>query len=157
MIKSLLLSALLGAIGAHALVDPDISRQLIGSSAGGSRGANIKIWQGVNDGELKYNATVPLGFGGGLQIPKRDAEHQLERRAKLEWNTTLAPGTLTDHPPSLNEDYPNVHCFPQPVSHLDPSAPKRQFCQRYWVNADYYKPGGPIYLFDPGEQAADFL
>jgi hypothetical protein len=29
------------------------------------------------------------------------------------------------------------------------------FEQRYWWDATYYKPGGPIFMFNAGEQAAD--
>lgn len=92
-----------------------------------------------------------MGFGGGFDIPtKRD----LDRRDVQGYNTTLTMGTLTDNPPFTKV---RAYCFAQPVSHLDPSAPKTQFCQRYWINADHYKPGGPIFLFDTGESSGDKL
>ncbi|KAF9554434.1 peptidase S28 [Agrocybe pediades] len=31
------------------------------------------------------------------------------------------------------------------------------FNNRYWINATYYKPGGPVFLFDSGEQDAEPL
>ncbi|KAI1326283.1 serine carboxypeptidase S28 [Xylariaceae sp. FL0255] len=34
---------------------------------------------------------------------------------------------------------------------------KGTFSQRYWYNAEFYKQGGPIFLFSPGEQTASNL
>jgi hypothetical protein len=48
-----------------------------------------------------------------------------------------------------------AYCYAQPVSHFDQSAPQKQFCQRYWVYADSYRPGGPIFINDGGEGASD--
>lgn len=69
------------------------------------------------------------------------------------WGTNLAPGTLTDTPPSKNKY--KAYCWAQPVSHFDKTAPQTKFCQRYWVNVDSYKPGGPVIVMDGGEGAAD--
>lgn len=42
------------------------------------------------------------------------------------------------------------HCFPQRISHFDPSV-NGTFCQRYWLDASSYKEGGPVYVLDGGE------
>lgn len=41
-------------------------------------------------------------------------------------------------------------CFDQKVSHFD-DGEKRTFCQRYWVDSQYYVEGGPVYILDGGE------
>lgn len=40
-----------------------------------------------------------------------------------------------------------------PIDHDDPSIGMYQ--NRYWVTTKYYKPGGPVFVYDPGESAAD--
>ncbi|TXT04782.1 hypothetical protein VHUM_04050 [Vanrija humicola] len=65
-------------------------------------------------------------------------------------------GTLTDNPPTTSTRA-RAYCFAQSVSHLDPAAPKTKFCQRYWINAQWYKPGGPVFVMDTGEGAGDRL
>lgn len=47
------------------------------------------------------------------------------------------------------------HCFPQLISHFDDSV-NGTFCQRYWVDASSYVPGGPVYLLDGGEISAEY-
>jgi len=122
-----LYGALLALVGtASAYVDDDTTRQLLGSSGGVD---NVGLWIDRYQQNAKWRA-------GGNQ-----------------WGTNLAPGTLTDTPPSKN-NY-KAYCWPQPVSHFDTTAPQTKFCQRYWVNADYYKPGGPVIVYDGGEGAAD--
>ncbi|WVN88054.1 uncharacterized protein L203_103253 [Cryptococcus depauperatus CBS 7841] len=58
--------------------------------------------------------------------------------------------TFKNKRPSIFEP----HCFPQKVSHFDPSN-NETFCQRYWVDASLYKPGGPIFLLDGGETSGE--
>lgn len=41
-------------------------------------------------------------------------------------------------------------CFKQKVSHFDDSE-TGTFCQRYWVDAQYYQEGGPVFILDGGE------
>lgn len=41
-------------------------------------------------------------------------------------------------------------CFKQKVSHFDDSE-QGTFCQRYWVDSQYYKEGGPVFILDGGE------
>ena len=43
--------------------------------------------------------------------------------------------------------------FTQYVDHSDPSA--GTFEQRFWWDGSNYKTGGPVFLFNPGESAAD--
>ncbi|ORY63130.1 serine carboxypeptidase S28 [Pseudomassariella vexata] len=43
--------------------------------------------------------------------------------------------------------------FNQNVCHDDVS--KGTFEQRFWWDASHYKPGGPVFVFNPGEQSAD--
>lgn len=45
--------------------------------------------------------------------------------------------------------YPALY-FEQPLDHFD-SAEKSTFQQRYWVDARFYKPGGPVFVLDGGE------
>ncbi|OWZ38641.1 serine carboxypeptidase [Cryptococcus neoformans c45] len=47
------------------------------------------------------------------------------------------------------------HCFPQFISHFDDSV-NGTFCQRYWVDASSYTPGGPVYLLDGGEISGEY-
>lgn len=46
------------------------------------------------------------------------------------------------------------YCFEQRASHFDP-AQNGTFCQRYWIDASHYKPGGPVIVLDGGEIYAD--
>ncbi|KAF7356875.1 Peptidase S28 [Mycena venus] len=43
-----------------------------------------------------------------------------------------------------------------PLDHFNASN-RQTFPNRYWVNATYYEPGGPVFLFDSGEQNAEPL
>ncbi|KAJ7880338.1 peptidase S28 [Mycena olivaceomarginata] len=43
-----------------------------------------------------------------------------------------------------------------PLDHFNASN-RETFPNRYWVNATYYEPGGPVFLFDSGEQNAEPL
>ncbi|KAJ7850077.1 hypothetical protein B0H14DRAFT_3452248 [Mycena olivaceomarginata] len=52
---------------------------------------------------------------------------------------------------------PNDPLFIQmPLDHFNASN-RETFPNRYWVNATYYEPGGPVFLFDSGEQNAEPL
>lgn len=52
--------------------------------------------------------------------------------------------------PDPREDYgPNY--FRQRVSHVGPHQSEATFRQRYWFDASFYQPGGPIFLLDGGE------
>lgn len=52
--------------------------------------------------------------------------------------------------PLVAKDRYEAHCFPQKISHFDPSI-NGTFCQRYWLDASSYEAGGPVYLLDGGE------
>ncbi|KAF8959584.1 peptidase S28 [Flammula alnicola] len=43
-----------------------------------------------------------------------------------------------------------------PIDHFTQKASAR-FDNRYWINATYWEPGGPVFLFDSGEQNAEPL
>lgn len=52
---------------------------------------------------------------------------------------------------------PNNALFIQmPLDHFS-EHDTRTFLNRYWINDTYYKPGGPIFIFDSGEQNAEPL
>lgn len=54
---------------------------------------------------------------------------------------------------SNTELYPS-HCFTQPLDHFA-SDGSETFCQRYWLDASHYKPGGPVYVLDGGETSGE--
>ncbi|KAF4547744.1 Serine carboxypeptidase S28-like protein [Elsinoe fawcettii] len=57
---------------------------------------------------------------------------------------------------SINgSDYP-AETLQIPVDHFN-ETDDRTFSNRFWVNSAYYKPGGPVFLYDAGEQNAEFL
>lgn len=63
---------------------------------------------------------------------------------------------MTDDPPNDSPSGFKAYCFEQKLSHFDSSV-NGTFCQRYWIAAPNYKPGGPIYVADAGEGAGDAL
>ncbi|KAF8584225.1 hypothetical protein K439DRAFT_1633722 [Ramaria rubella] len=44
-----------------------------------------------------------------------------------------------------------------PLDHFSDGNDTRTFKNRYWINQTYYEPGGPVFLFDSGEQNAEPL
>ncbi|KAL5634935.1 hypothetical protein ACGC1H_002833 [Rhizoctonia solani] len=50
--------------------------------------------------------------------------------------------------------FPKAHYFEQPLDHFDKSV-NRTFGQRYWVNKEYYEPGGPVFVLDGGETSGE--
>ncbi|CAE7121416.1 unnamed protein product [Rhizoctonia solani] len=50
--------------------------------------------------------------------------------------------------------FPKAHYFEQPIDHFDKSV-NRTFRQRYWVNKEYYEPGGPVFVLDGGETSGE--
>ncbi|KIJ30722.1 hypothetical protein M422DRAFT_267663 [Sphaerobolus stellatus SS14] len=44
-----------------------------------------------------------------------------------------------------------------PIDHFSGDGDRRTFKNRYWVNETYYKAGGPVFIFDSGEQNAQPL
>lgn len=56
--------------------------------------------------------------------------------------------------PHQNLDVVGSGVFEQPIDHKNPS--KGSFLQRYWWDARSWKgPGSPVFVFNPGETAAD--
>ena len=63
------------------------------------------------------------------------------------------PGYLNAREVSINpNDYPAFR-IDIPIDHYNASD-TRTYKNRYWVNSKYYKPGGPVFYFDAGEQNA---
>ncbi|KAG9122260.1 hypothetical protein FRC07_001443, partial [Ceratobasidium sp. 392] len=60
---------------------------------------------------------------------------------------------------SSGKQDPPAHYFEQPLDHFDKSVNKT-FGQRrvklgFWVNTDYYEPGGPVFVLDGGETSGE--
>ncbi|KAL9109972.1 MAG: hypothetical protein Q9227_005495 [Pyrenula ochraceoflavens] len=69
------------------------------------------------------------------------------------WNRFPPNGLLNRREASIDpSDYP-AHTISIPIDHFNASD-KRTFKNRYWYNNTYYKPGGPVFYFDSGEQNA---
>ncbi|KAI0343677.1 peptidase S28 [Trametopsis cervina] len=64
----------------------------------------------------------------------------------------LLPPVLTEDPGTLPND---PQFFDMPIDHFGNTS--GTFKNRYWINATYYEPGGPVFLFDSGEQNAEPL
>lgn len=63
------------------------------------------------------------------------------------------PGYLTKREISINaSDYPAFR-IDIPIDHYNTSD-NRTYQNRYWLNSQYYHPGGPVFYFDAGEQNA---
>lgn len=54
---------------------------------------------------------------------------------------------------SLTDKYPS-RVLQVPVDHLD-DASNATFPLRYWLDATYYKPGGPVFCLDGGETSGE--
>ncbi|KAF8511849.1 peptidase S28 [Hysterangium stoloniferum] len=53
---------------------------------------------------------------------------------------------------------PNSPLFiKMPLDHFSHGLDKRTFQNRYWINQTYYEAGGPVFIFDSGEQNAEPL
>ncbi|KAH7868097.1 uncharacterized protein C8R40DRAFT_1178208 [Lentinula edodes] len=65
-----------------------------------------------------------------------------------------------DLPLNLNDALPGSNSEPlfidMPLDHFANSTDDgvTTFQNRYWINATYYEPGGPVFIFDSGEQDA---
>ncbi|TKX20341.1 extracellular serine carboxypeptidase-like protein 2 [Elsinoe australis] len=90
-----------------------------------------------------FFGSVLLAFAGlaaGFVAPRMPANGGLTRRQQQSIN---------------GSDYP-AETLQIPVDHFN-AADNRTFSNRFWVNSQYYKPGGPVFLFDSGEQNAEYL
>lgn len=66
----------------------------------------------------------------------------------------LSSGDDTQHILGATGKVPDAQYFTQPLDHFDKSVNKT-FGQRFWVNADYYEPGGPVFVLDGGETSGE--
>ncbi|KAG0175495.1 hypothetical protein DFQ28_000083 [Apophysomyces sp. BC1034] len=73
--------------------------------------------------------------------------HPFARKTMLDTQMELFQKTVGRPEKSHGPYY-----FDQPIDHSDPHS--KTFKQRYWANTDWYKPGGPVILYCPGEQDA---
>ncbi|KAG2039995.1 serine carboxypeptidase S28-domain-containing protein [Suillus americanus] len=88
-------------------------------------------------------AAIPNGMLRGMQsLPKIPVpQHPI---------TSPDVTTLPDVP-----GITNIYYFDQLIDHNNPGL--GTFQQRYWMNWEFYKPGGPVILMTPGEDNADGL
>ncbi|KAG2039982.1 peptidase S28 [Suillus americanus] len=83
-------------------------------------------------------AAIPNAMLRGMHsLPKLS----VSERSRTSLNGTALPPITT------------VYHFDQLIDHNDPGL--GTFQQRYWMNWEFYKPGGPIVLMTPGEGNAD--
>ncbi|WWC72992.1 uncharacterized protein I206_106956 [Kwoniella pini CBS 10737] len=81
-----------------------------------------------------------------------------EQKAEAEETAALVLNNHNSQQPLQvlkgNKPLFKANCFPQKISHFDDSI-NGTFCQRYWINATYYKEGGPVFLLDGGETSGE--
>jgi hypothetical protein len=123
MLSALLLS-LLGAAPVLGL-DPATHHRLLKNGR-----PQIGLWQALKAQEQARFVTFPSRFARSLA----DSSSIL-----YEKDTQVALG---------GPKY-EAHCFDQRISHF--GEVNGTFCQRYWFDDRYYKPGGPVFLLDGGE------
>lgn len=109
--------------------------------------------------ELDSKLHNQLLLQGRPQVPLyrallRDAQKQQQATAHSCVYPPYTANTCADlrnsQQPLVAKERYEAHCFPQKISHFDPSV-NGTFCQRYWMDASSYEAGGPIYLLDGGE------
>ncbi|RXW21483.1 hypothetical protein EST38_g4379 [Candolleomyces aberdarensis] len=105
----------------------------------------VSIVSAATNGLLKgrrqrmHDVLRNVGSGGGSNLKaKPDAA---TRRPVTDVNGNLIP------------DYDVIYTFDQLIDHSNPRL--GTFKQRYYHTWEYYRPGGPIVIMTPGEQAAD--
>lgn len=107
---------------------------------------------------ISYADENRLLRGGIPQIGR--FQHLSNLQESNRWEASLSDSQTVF---SQSEKQFPSHCHYQPVSHFiqDPSDPFYQatinqtFCQRYWFDAKYYKPGGPVFVLDGGETSGE--
>ncbi|KAG8630818.1 hypothetical protein KVT40_002437 [Elsinoe batatas] len=85
-------------------------------------------------------ASLAVTVNGFLQVPHMPLSGALTRRQIRSIN---------------GSDYP-AEILQIPIDHFN-ETDDRTYSNRFWVNSQYYKPGGPVFLYDAGEQNAEFL
>ncbi|ORY04434.1 peptidase S28 [Basidiobolus meristosporus CBS 931.73] len=97
---------------------------------------------------MKIQACLTI-FGSLALFSATSAVHIKRHHAELEgedWIQSI-PHILARDPTALPE-----HWFDQKIDHF--ARKTSVFKQRYFVNSTYFKPGGPVYLYSPGEGPA---
>ncbi|KAK9728182.1 hypothetical protein K7432_001291 [Basidiobolus ranarum] len=97
---------------------------------------------------MKVQACLTL-FGSLALFTATNAVHIKRHHAQLEgedWIQSI-PHILAANPQALPEQW-----FDQKIDHF--SHKTSVFKQRYFLNSTYFKPGGPVYLYSPGEGPA---
>jgi hypothetical protein len=91
---------------------------------------------------MHFRMFLPLLFLLSQSAARRPALHQIPSN-----------GHLSRRDISINaSDYP-AETIQIPTDHYNASD-IRAYSNRYWVNSTYYRPGGPVFYFDSGEQNA---
>ncbi|KAF2149814.1 peptidase S28 [Myriangium duriaei CBS 260.36] len=92
---------------------------------------------------LQVVATATLVASSGLPFvaPRFPMLGGMNRAAQI----------FADNSTDYNPEYIQI-----PVDHFN-SSDDRTYGNRYWVNSQYYKPGGPVFILDAGEQNAQPL
>ncbi|KAH9174223.1 peptidase S28 [Lactarius sanguifluus] len=102
---------------------------------------------------LPLLASVSLAYGlfpngyNNPGLPLRPLVPAISAPDSLTFHAFRLPHSNKEHPP-LNTTY----YFDQYVDHNHPTM--GTFKQRYWASWEFYKPGGPMILFTPGEANA---
>lgn len=95
--------------------------------------------------------SLPIGLYRHLQRAEATAKHDQEFASP--------PSTSQLHFEAGTETSPRrfgPHAFKQKVSHVDgENGGSKEWHQRYWFDATFYKPGGPVYLLDGGETSGE--
>ncbi|SCV73373.1 BQ2448_7299 [Microbotryum intermedium] len=102
----------------------------------------------LKSSDLLRAPRVPVQLYGLLQREEQAKAETSQLYSTFQDNSTLRFSSAED-PPQYQ-----AYTFDQRVSHLDDiPAPveNESFKQRYWFNAEHYKPGGPVFLLDGGE------
>lgn len=92
---------------------------------------------------------LPIGLYRQLQR----AEHTAKRTQELAPRTSSSQLHFEAGEKSARRFGP--HAFKQKVSHVDDENGGKEWHQRYWFDATFYKPGGPVYLLDGGETSGE--
>lgn len=83
------------------------------------------------------------------QIGKQAEPQAIKLPAKVAAFAAQRPAQLEGEKANTTESKFGPFCFEQKVSHFD--GDQGTFCQRYWLDAQYYREGGPVYILDGGE------
>ncbi|BGP01875.1 hypothetical protein NBRC10513v2_005515 [Rhodotorula toruloides] len=105
----------------------------------------------LSSNELASKGTTPALPLGLWKEAKRRRRH--DDGARGPWKESQ-----TGQLPFLSRPKPSASCqehyFDQLVSHdphIPSTTPNETWQQRYWFDATFYKPGGPVFLLDAGE------